>query len=93
MFVYSSNPVSYIVFIAFIFLIVVVLMNLLNGLAVSDTGLIRYFVAQWPCPKAIQFGFDPMFVKSSGFENNGRIQVIVQKQKGSCKIVVKLEIE
>jgi hypothetical protein len=33
--------VSYLVFIAFIFLIVVVLMNLLNGLAVSDTGLIR----------------------------------------------------
>ena len=38
----SSNPISYIVFVAFIFLIVVVLMNLLNGLAVSDTGLIRY---------------------------------------------------
>jgi hypothetical protein len=37
----SGNPVSYLVFIAFIFLIVVVLMNLLNGLAVSDTGLIR----------------------------------------------------
>ena len=91
MFVYSSNPVSYIVFIAFIFLIVVVLMNLLNGLAVSDTGLIRYIVAQWPCPKAIQFGFDPMFVKSSGFENNGRIQVITQKEPS--KIVVKLEIE
>ena len=28
-------------FLAFVFLIVVVLMNLLNGLAVSDTGLIR----------------------------------------------------
>jgi hypothetical protein len=26
---------------SFIFLVVVVLMNLLNGLAVSDTGLIR----------------------------------------------------
>jgi len=37
----SGNPVRYLVFIAFIFLIVVVLMNLLNGLAVSDTGLIR----------------------------------------------------
>ena len=37
----SSNPISYIMFVCFIFLIVVVLMNLLNGLAVSDTGLIR----------------------------------------------------
>ena len=32
---------AYTFFLAFIFLIVVVLMNLLNGLAVSDTGLIR----------------------------------------------------
>ena len=32
---------AYAFFLAFIFLIVVVLMNLLNGLAVSDTGLIR----------------------------------------------------
>ena len=32
---------SYVFFLLFIFLIVVVLMNLLNGLAVSDTGLIR----------------------------------------------------
>jgi hypothetical protein len=31
-------PLSYIFFLAFLFLIVVVLMNLLNGLAVSDTG-------------------------------------------------------
>jgi len=38
---FSSNPISYILFVAFIFLVVVVLMNLLNGLAVSDTGLIR----------------------------------------------------
>ncbi len=30
---------SYIFFLAFLFLIVVVLMNLLNGLAVSDTGI------------------------------------------------------
>ena len=28
-------------FLSFVFLIVVVLMNLLNGLAVSDTGLIQ----------------------------------------------------
>merc|ERR1719481_2488301 len=34
-------PVAYIFFLSFVFLIVVVLMNLLNGLAVSDTGLIR----------------------------------------------------
>merc|ERR1712004_428006 len=32
---------SYTFFLAFVFLIVVVLMNLLNGLAVSDTGVIR----------------------------------------------------
>eukprot|EP00090_Calanus_glacialis_P004617 TRINITY_DN13469_c0_g1_i6.p1 TRINITY_DN13469_c0_g1~~TRINITY_DN13469_c0_g1_i6.p1 ORF type:complete len:963 (-),score=252.46 TRINITY_DN13469_c0_g1_i6:527-3415(-) len=38
---FSANPISSILFIAFIFLIVVVLMNLLNGLAVSDIGLIR----------------------------------------------------
>jgi hypothetical protein len=37
----SGKPWSYLVFIAFIFLIVVDLMNFLNGLAVSDTGLIR----------------------------------------------------
>ena len=36
-----NSPFSYIFFLLFIFLIVVVLMNLLNGLAVSDTGLIR----------------------------------------------------
>lgn len=34
-------PVAYVFFLTFVFLIVVVLMNLLNGLAVSDTGLIR----------------------------------------------------
>jgi len=34
-------PVAYAFFLSFVFLIVVVLMNLLNGLAVSDTGLIR----------------------------------------------------
>ena len=32
---------SYLFLIAFVFLIIVVLMNLLNGLAVSDTGMIR----------------------------------------------------
>jgi hypothetical protein len=37
----SGKPYSYLVFIAFIFLKVVVLMNLLNGLPVSDMGLIR----------------------------------------------------
>jgi len=34
-------PVNYIFFLVFVFLIVVVLMNLLNGLAVSDTGAIQ----------------------------------------------------
>jgi len=34
-------PLSYLFFLAFVFLIVVVLMNLLNGLAVSDTGAIQ----------------------------------------------------
>merc|ERR1719244_2418153 len=34
-------PLSYIFFLAFVFLIVVVLMNLLNGLAVSHTGKIQ----------------------------------------------------
>lgn len=34
-------PLSYVFFLSFFFLIVIVLMNLLNGLAVSDTGLIR----------------------------------------------------
>ena len=38
---FTDNVVSYLVFLLFIFLVVVVLMNLLNGLAVSDTGLIR----------------------------------------------------
>ncbi len=38
---FTDNPVSRLVFLAFVFLVVVVLMNLLNGLAVSDTGLIR----------------------------------------------------
>ena len=38
---FTSNALSNVTFLAFIFLIVVVLMNLLNGLAVSDTGLIR----------------------------------------------------
>ncbi len=33
--------VGYLFLLAFVFLIVVVLMNLLNGLAVSDTGIIR----------------------------------------------------
>jgi len=37
----SLAPLSYIFFLSFVFLIVIVLMNLLNGLAVSDTGLIR----------------------------------------------------
>ena len=32
---------GYLFLLAFVFLIVVVLMNLLNGLAVSDTGLIQ----------------------------------------------------
>ena len=36
-----QSPFSYVFFLLFLFLIVVVLMNLLNGLAVSDTGLIR----------------------------------------------------
>jgi len=34
-------PLAYVFFLSFVFLIVVVLANLLNGLAVSDTGLIR----------------------------------------------------
>merc|ERR1712106_40321 len=34
-------PLAYTFFLAFVFLIVVVLMNLLNGLAVSDTGIIQ----------------------------------------------------
>ena len=38
---FSTNPISSLLFITFIFLIVVVLMNLLNGLAVSDIGHIR----------------------------------------------------
>ena len=38
---FTANAISSILFIAFIFLIVVVLMNLLNGLAVSDIGIIR----------------------------------------------------
>ena len=38
-------PVTYGFFLAFVFLIVVVLMNLLNGLAVSDTGVIQVIKA------------------------------------------------
>merc|ERR1711915_918936 len=37
----SFAPVNYLFFLCFVFLIVVVLMNLLNGLAVSDTGAIQ----------------------------------------------------
>lgn len=35
------SPLAYAFFLSFVFLIVVVLMNLLNGLAVSDTGIIQ----------------------------------------------------
>ena len=38
---FTTNPISTLLFIAFIFFIVVVLMNLLNGLAVSDITIIR----------------------------------------------------
>ena len=34
-------PLAYVFFLSFVFLIVVVLMNLLNGLAVSDIGIIQ----------------------------------------------------
>jgi len=37
----SLMPLNYLFFLTFVFLIVVVLMNLLNGLAVSDTGVIQ----------------------------------------------------
>ncbi|XP_059093898.1 transient receptor potential channel pyrexia-like [Tigriopus californicus] len=37
----NLSPLSYLFFLSFVFLIVVVLMNLLNGLAVSDTGVIQ----------------------------------------------------
>jgi len=37
----NLSPVSYLFFLSFVFLIVVVLMNLLNGLAVSDTSSIQ----------------------------------------------------
>ena len=37
----SLYPLNYVFFLSFVFLIVVVLMNLLNGLAVSDTGRIQ----------------------------------------------------
>ena len=36
-----KTAVGYLFLLAFVFLIVVVMMNLLNGLAVSDTGVIR----------------------------------------------------
>ena len=36
-----ETPIGYLFLLAFVFLIVVVMMNLLNGLAVSDTGVIR----------------------------------------------------
>ena len=36
-----KHTLGYVLFILFVFLIVTVLMNILNGLAVSDTGLIR----------------------------------------------------
>lgn len=35
------SPLGYLFFLSFVFLMVVVLMNLLNGLAVSDTGIIQ----------------------------------------------------
>ena len=37
-----TTSVGYLYLLAFVFLIVVVMMNLLNGLAVSDTGVIRH---------------------------------------------------
>ena len=37
----NLSPLAYLFFLSFVFLIVVVLMNLLNGLAVSDTGIIQ----------------------------------------------------
>ena len=37
-----KTPVGYLFLLSFVFLIVVVMMNLLNGLAVSDTGVIRH---------------------------------------------------
>ena len=37
----SLAPLAYVFFLTFVFLIVIVLFNLLNGLAVSDTGIIR----------------------------------------------------
>lgn len=37
----SLSPVGYLFLLSFVFLILVVLMNLLNGLAVSDTSIIR----------------------------------------------------
>ena len=36
-----QTSVGYLYLLAFVFLIVVVMMNLLNGLAVSDTGVIK----------------------------------------------------
>lgn len=38
---FDLNPWSYVVFIAFLFIISTVLLNLLNGLAVSDTQVIK----------------------------------------------------
>ena len=37
----ATGMLGYLFLLAFVFLIVVVLMNLLNGLAVSDTGVIQ----------------------------------------------------
>ena len=42
-------PLTYVFFLAFVFLIVVVLMNLLNGLAVSDTAQIQVSIENKQC--------------------------------------------
>merc|ERR1719477_157616 len=47
-------PLAYLFFLSFVFLIVVVLMNLLNGLAVSDTGLIREKADIFSCRSQVE---------------------------------------
>ena len=44
-----QHPLGYVLFLLFVFLMVIVLMNLLNGLAVSDIHKIQKEVILKPC--------------------------------------------
>ena len=92
-----ETPVGYVFFMAFIFLIVVVMMNLLNGLAVSDTGVIRneaeinFYACQVSFQVLCRCIKPPVsesthYVPQCSFDNRsskGRLKVILTDTKGN----------